>query len=193
MQSTRIQIPSELFAPAESSTYTGTLDLPVLEAGPDAYRFAEPLAYEVTVSNTGDALLVAGTVTGEGVTACGRCLEDVTVPVAGEVEGYYLLQEPDPDDIDEDAEDFEVLPEDHIIDLEPLIYAAILVDLPLVPLCREDCAGLCPDCGANLNEQQCDCAQKREQDNREFEQAKNPFSVLRELDLADYDEDNPSS
>ena len=185
MQATRIQIPSELFATAESSTYSGALELPELVAGPDTYRFAEPLPWNVTITNTGDGLLVAGTIAGEGTCACGRCLEDVVACVNGEVEGYYLLHEPEPEDLDEDADDFEVLGEDHIIDLEPLLVAAVLVDLPLVPLCREDCAGLCPDCGANLNEETCTCSEKRAAADAAFEQAKNPFSVLRELDLSE--------
>ena len=188
MQPTLIHIPPELFATAESSAYSGTLDMPEFVAGPDTYRFAQPLSWNVMVSNTGEALLVSGTVTGTGTTACGRCLEDVEVDIEGEVEGYFLLQEPDPEDIDEDTEDFEVLGEDHTIDLAPLLVAAIMVDVPLMPLCREDCAGLCPDCGANLNEEHCDCASTREEANEAFEQAKNPFSVLRELDLTEHDE-----
>ncbi len=43
------------------------------------------------------------------------------------------------------------------LDLAPLARDAILLDLPLAPLCREDCAGLCPTCGADRNEEACDC------------------------------------
>ena len=62
MEATRIPIPSELFAPAESSHFEGTYAVPVVKAGPDLYDFAEPLAWQVDVTNTGDALLVTGTV-----------------------------------------------------------------------------------------------------------------------------------
>jgi len=44
------------------------------------------------------------------------------------------------------------------IDLAPMVHDAILLDLPLAPLCREDCAGLCPYCGIDRNEGSCDCA-----------------------------------
>ncbi len=44
------------------------------------------------------------------------------------------------------------------VDLELVSREAILLDLPLAPLCREDCAGLCPTCGIDLNEGACDCA-----------------------------------
>ena len=184
VQSTRIQIPSELFATAESSTYSGSLDAGQFQAGPDDYYFAQPLEWNVTISNTGDAFLVTGSITGQGTTACGRCLDDVEVSVKGEVEGYFLLEPPEEDDDSTDEADYEVLGDDHIIDLEPLLYAALVMDLPLTPLCREDCAGLCSDCGANLNNEQCDCAEKRQQANDDFEAAKNPFAVLRELDLS---------
>lgn len=43
------------------------------------------------------------------------------------------------------------------IDLEPMMHDAILLDLPLAPVCREDCAGLCPYCGGDRNEVPCDC------------------------------------
>ena len=47
--------------------------------------------------------------------------------------------------------------DDDTLDLEPLVRDALLLELPLAPLCTEDCAGLCPSCGADRNETQCDC------------------------------------
>ena len=41
------------------------------------------------------------------------------------------------------------------IDLEPLVRETVLLELPMVPLCRDDCAGLCPECGADRNERDC--------------------------------------
>jgi uncharacterized protein len=43
------------------------------------------------------------------------------------------------------------------VDLEPLARESLILDLPLVPLCREDCRGLCPTCGKDLNEGHCGC------------------------------------
>ena len=51
---------------------------------------------------------------------------------------------------------------DDELDLEPLVRDAVLLELPLAPLCREDCAGLCPQCGANRNEGACGCAAPRD-------------------------------
>lgn len=180
MDSTTIEIPSELFAPAESSSYSGVFDLPELVAGPDVYAFAEPLAWNVIVSNTGDALLVSGTVTGLATTACARCLDPIEVDFQGDIEGYFLIGEAEtPEDMDED--EFERLDDSNTIDLVPLMKAALLVDTPLVPLCRDDCKGICPDCGANLNEGDCGCASKREAERLAEAEAANPFAALKNL------------
>lgn len=154
---TRIRIPERLLAPAEMERFEGSCDLPVLKAGPDLYSFSEPLSWKVDVTNTGDAILVSGTVEGRAVTACGRCLGDAVFDLMGEVEGYFVIGADDqPADLDED--EFDVLPEDRVIDLVPLIQAALLLELPVLPLCQDDCQGLCPSCGQDLNEGPCGCA-----------------------------------
>lgn len=184
MESIRIHIPNELFAPAESSHFEGTIDLPLLKAGPDIYTFSVPLEWQIDITNTGDALLVAGTVEGDAKTTCARCLEDVELPVTGEIEGYFLLGGQDaaaPEDMEEDEFDF--LPEDNAIDLTELIVAALLVEVPLVPLCDDNCKGLCATCGANLNEGPCGCAAP--EPDPDFELAKNPFAALKDLDLGE--------
>ncbi len=185
MDQTTIKVPSELFAPAESSSFSGLYAPESLQAGPDTYSFSEPLSFNVVVSNTGGALLVAGTVSGSATTDCSRCLEPVEVAIDGEVEGYFLLDGQTPDADEGAEEEFDVLGPDETIDLVPLLDAAVLVDVPLQPLCRPDCAGICPDCGANLNEATCTCAEAREAANAEFEAAKNPFSILKNISFED--------
>lgn len=178
MESLRIHIPSELFAPAESSHFEGTVAIPVIKAGPDLYDFAEPLSWQVDITNTGDALLVTGTVEGEAKTACARCLDAFGFSVTGDVEGYYLLDETKaaPEDMDDD--EFEVLPSDNIIDLEPLITAALLLEFPLIPLCDDECRGLCPQCGANLNEGPCGCEPVPDDGD---DTPPNPFAALKDF------------
>lgn len=176
MSDTRILVPSELFAPAESSCFEGTYEAGILKAGPDLYEFAGPLVWQATVTNTGGALLVTGTVEGVAKTSCARCLNTFEFPVTGEIEGYFLLSEEEeaPEDMDDD--EFSYLPKNNVIELDPLIKAALLLEMPLVPLCDDDCKGICPDCGADLNEGPCSCG---EADDGEEDGAKNPFSVLK--------------
>lgn len=185
MDAVKFEVPSELFVTTESSSFAGQLNLGTLEAGPDTYRFKKPIEWNVTVTNTGDALLVMGTANAVATVPCARCLDDFDVELNGEVEGYFLLSEdgPAPEDMDDD--EFDVLGADKVLDLEPLIIAALLVEAPLVPLCREDCAGLCAQCGANLNEGPCECSKHTEDDGvpRMSDGRISPFAALKDLDL----------
>lgn len=184
MDSIRIHVPNELFAPAESLHFEGEVEIPVLKAGPDLYTFDGPLAWQADITNTGDAFLVAGTVEGAAKTACARCLEDVPFDIVGEIEGYFLIGGEDaeaPEDMDDD--EFDVLPDNNEIDMLPLIQAAVLLELPLIPLCDDDCRGICPTCGANLNDEPCSCDKQAEDD--AFADAKNPFAVLKGYDFGD--------
>ncbi len=60
----------------------------------------------------------------------------------------------------EDEEAFPIV--DEAIDLGPMVHEAILTELPLAPLCAEDCRGLCPYCGIDRNEQTCACVAPRD-------------------------------
>lgn len=180
MEQVKLQIPSELFDPAEFARFEGTIDVGELKSGPDLYTFEKPLDWHVDITNTGDALLVTGTVDGDAKTSCARCLEDVTFPLTGEIEGYYLIA-PDaqaPEDMDDD--EFEILPADKKIDLTPLISAALMLEVPLQPLCSDDCKGICPKCGQDLNKGECSCAAS----GAAIDDL-NPFAVLRDLSFDD--------
>ncbi len=179
-----LNVPSNLFTPAESDHFEGEMNLSTLEANSDTYVFSDPITWQVDVSNTGNSLLVRGSAQGVASTACVRCLEEATFPLKGEIEAYFLLEADDEEDEepgDEVNDEFEVLPDDHVIDMAPLINAALLLELPLIPLCKQDCLGLCPTCGVNLNEEKCDCVDAISDD--DVEQAENPFSVLKDLKL----------
>lgn len=180
MEAVKIHLPQELFESAEMRHYDGQANLEALVAGPDAYAFSGPVAWSVDVTNTGDALLVMGTATADATTQCARCLDDVSYQLSGDIEGYFLIggEEAEvPEDMEDD--EFDYVPDNHTIDLAPLIEQALLLELPLVPLCSDDCKGLCPHCGANLNEGPCGCAE------REAEEAAaapgNPFAALKNL------------
>ena len=94
----------------------------------------------------GGALLATGTVRAEWVGDCRRCLGEATGALSAEVRELF---EPGSDE-----EETYPLKSDEI-DVEPLVRDAVLLELPLAPLCREACEGLCPVCGANRNEGDC--------------------------------------
>ena len=188
MDALRLCISPESLLPAQSEHFEGFASIPELFAGPDIYAFDKPLAWSVDITNTGGALLVSGTVEGSAQTTCARCLEEFSFPVKGEIEGYFLVGEAQSEPDSEEADEFEILGKDNIIDLAPLIKAALLLEFPMVALCDEECAGLCPECGANLNEGVCECdARVRTSDEVAGEGAdtseisnKNPFAVLKD-------------
>ena len=105
-----------------------------------------------------DGVLVTGTARAPLTGECVRCLE----PVEHELDADFqeMFSYPDTDDrgrqpdAGDDAEDDEdMIPlEDGMFDLEPVLRDAVVLALPMQPVCREDCAGLCPDCGINLND-----------------------------------------
>lgn len=106
-------------------------------------------------------ILVVGELQTEVEVNCTRCLEpfDTTVTVELEEEfraaldlrtGASLPQE-------EDSDEATRIDDKHLIDLNEVLRQALLLAIPSSPVCREDCAGLCPQCGANLNDGPCDC------------------------------------
>ena len=120
---------------------------------PDALRveLAEvPAGTEVELSVQLEAVhegvLVTGTATAPVSGECARCLEPVTSSVEASFQELYHY-EPSPEEADEDDE---LLLEGDLLDLEPVLRDAVVLALPLSPLCSDDCTGLCPDCGVRL-------------------------------------------
>ena len=89
-----------------------------------------------------DGVLVSGTVGAHVRAECGRCLEPVETEIDVEVQELFAY-EPEPG-----SEDPTLVGE--LIDLEPILRDAVVLGLPLNPVCREDCAGLCAGCGEPL-------------------------------------------
>ncbi len=106
---------------------------------------------------------VQGTVEASVEVYCDRCLAPVDVPVKSEFDLSY-----DPPDADEASDNIALGPDeletsvytDEQIDLDELVREQVLLALPTRSLCREDCKGLCPTCGVDMNTQACNCEQK---------------------------------
>ena len=116
---------------------------------------------------TGDnRISVKAEVSAQADTRCSRCLEPVRVPVRATVDAVYDRQ-PDPED--PDLYSFEA----STVELTDAVRDALLLELPMRVLCKEDCKGLCPECGINLNKDTCTC--------QEGAEVINPFSALTHL------------
>ena len=107
-----------------------------------------PLELDLRLESVVEGVLVSGTVTTTLSGECVRCLDPVTGPLVVDLQELYARpgQERDADD------DTDPLPEldGDLADLEPALRDAVVLALPLRPLCREDCPGLCAQCGARL-------------------------------------------
>lgn len=96
-------------------------------------------------------ITVDGTVTAPWRGECRRCGGPVTGLIDTEVRERYAAQ----GGTEEDEDAYPLVGDE--LDLEPLVRDAVLLELPLAPLCSEGCLGLCPQCGTNRNVSVCDC------------------------------------
>jgi uncharacterized protein len=125
------------------------------------YRLEAPVGVVLAHYRAGTELFLTGEIKAETVAVCARCAEEFVGPTSRSFR-YVLAPRSIGHDgkADLSAEDLEFsLYDGEEVDLTPLILEQTLLALPTRPLCREDCRGLCPQCGANLNELQCACAE----------------------------------
>jgi uncharacterized protein len=107
-----------------------------------------PVSFEGALRSAIGGVTVSGLVRAPFEGTCRRCLETAR----GELLAAILevcTPDSDPDVGYGLAGDF--------LDLEPIVHDACILELPLAPLCQEDCQGLCPQCGANRNHESCSC------------------------------------
>ena len=121
---------------------------------------SEPLHVTGRLSSAGAGRFYwHGKVEGNIVLPCRRCLADATVHV--EDDQHVIYAEAGSDEADDP--DVQLLDErSNIIDLRPAIREQWILNAPSYVVCREECKGLCPKCGTNLNEGPCDCAESRD-------------------------------
>ncbi len=117
------------------------------------------------ITRTPQGLLVQGDFTGQTQLECVRCLSEYTQELKWEFTELYAFT---PDNMTESGL---LVPEDAQLDLQPLVREFAILEFPIKPLCRQDCQGLCQECGQNLNEK--DCGHTPEPDS--------PFSALKQI------------
>ena len=93
-----------------------------------------------------EGVLVTGSVRGPVVGECVRCLGDVRSDLDVDLTELYAYPDRAPAGVDDDVRGLE----GDLIDLEPAVRDAVVIALPFQPVCREDCPGLCSECGARL-------------------------------------------
>ena len=127
----------------------------------DAYRIVAPVDLAFEIHKDKDKFRLVGTVTTELELQCSRCLEPFRLPVAAPLDLRYLPASEVSTDTEREVDDEDLETsyyENDAIDLNELLREQFYLALPMKPLCRDDCRGLCPQCGTNLNTGSCDCA-----------------------------------
>ena len=146
----RLDLRPILRTPGASLPFQFELDL----SGLDFYGekpFAHPVRVGGTVRNMAGALSLEGTAETTLELACDRCLKpfvrELALPVS------TLLAE----ELEDEENDEIVLLEDGAVDLDEVFTTALVLSMDAKHLCSEDCKGLCPTCGADLNQGPCGC------------------------------------
>lgn len=104
-----------------------------------------PIELDLRLESVVEGVLVSGTATVVVAGECVRCLTPISDELEIDVQELFVYPN------SEASEDEASRLEGDLIDLEPLLRDDVVLELPFQPLCREDCAGLCVECGANLN------------------------------------------
>jgi uncharacterized protein len=136
-----------------------------------------PLEIEGELRRTGEGILFRGTVRGKIRLNCGRCLESFLKPLEEPVSAEWRLVSSPSKAADQDGglqiEDLDTGQiQEGVVDLGVRVLEEVILTLPIQPLCREGCLGLCPMCGENKNLNPCHCQTK---------ERSSPFSVLKNL------------
>jgi uncharacterized protein len=101
-----------------------------------------PLKISLDVLKAENSFVLTGKIIGDLILECSRCLKEFTYPIDVEISDELFI---------DDIEDL------HNVDIFPTLVSDIILEIPIKPLHDEECQGLCPVCGQNLNEGDCDC------------------------------------
>ena len=146
----KINIASVLRNDGASVPFSGQSQLGKVEFMGSNIDFTEPLSINGKVQNIGGTLEITAHISGSYSADCSRCGTQVS-----EILDADLFESVENDFSDADTECISV--SGTVMDISGSIEACIFGNIPMQFLCREDCKGLCPQCGINLNEKECNC------------------------------------
>lgn len=144
--------------------FNRTYEPAAFAGGGEEYRVIAPVVLRMVIHKDHDRFRLVGTVQSRLELDCSRCVEPFGLPVDQEFDLRYLPAATGMADVPEE-EEAEVADDDvamtfyrdEQIDLGEMLREQFCLALPMKPLCRPDCQGLCPQCGTNRNLVPCDC------------------------------------
>lgn len=160
-------------------TFSLALDAPIEHWG-QLYTPTSPIEATIEINWAGDEIIAHVSAEGSFSVPCSRCLEDTGVEICGDLRYLFSLrsargEEQDDEDGDDDGE-IGVIEVDEFegeLSLADQVWEVVILGLPERAICREDCLGICPICGADRNKKKCSCREDQGTDPR--------FEVLRGL------------
>ncbi|TEB05523.1 hypothetical protein Psch_02564 [Pelotomaculum schinkii] len=139
-------------SPGESVSFELVADMPPMEMAGEKISFDGPVKAVLNATNTGQTIMVEGTASGLLQLNCSRCLEPFRYSFEVPFSEIYTTAV-------EEAKEEEVIPfSGDEIDVTPEVLKCLIMSLPMKAVCNEECQGLCPGCGQNLNQGRCGCA-----------------------------------
>ena len=133
-----------------------TIDLSKEEVGFE-FPFRQPVRLEGEVSDDAGAITLSATVYAHVTTRCARCGKPVEYDKETDVE-FLLVKELEGEE--EDLRDDVYLVESDVVELDDILIPELILDMEMAVVCDEDCKGLSPKCGKNLNQGECGCVVK---------------------------------
>jgi uncharacterized protein len=106
-----------------------------------------PVEPDLQLESVVEGVLVSGSARAQAVGECVRCLDSVSIELDLDVQELFAYADAPAADAEEIAQ-----VEDELVDFRPVLRDAVVLALPLQPVCRDDCLGLCATCGARLND-----------------------------------------
>ncbi|KUK80377.1 DNA-binding protein [Mesotoga sp. Brook.08.105.5.1] len=169
----------ELIVDLNSFEFKKTIDVVLDPDFTEEIKLTSAAETHIELYKDKDSIIVTGSVKTILEENCARCLKEVSIPIEGTIEATYVLQDSVVFEEDRTSADLDnvLRLEGDLLDLSERVIEAIIVEVPQKVLCKRDCAGLCPYCGANLNDEQNHSCQKREEIQDEWHKA---ISDLRE-------------
>lgn len=160
-----LDVSQALKSPGEVFPFQQEVEIPPQEIYDEDVRF-EGVRLFGHYSATGEDIVLHGVLSGIAKAACANCLEEAAINLEVPFSEVFLHQG-DPEDLDV------FLYTGSALELSRLAETIALLGLPMRILCRDDCKGVCPGCGGNLNKNQCLCHKQLRDDN--------PFAALKQL------------
>ncbi len=148
MEHIYIDVKELLGFPGEELEASGAIKLGQVRLGDETIEFVEPFIFSLTLRNVNEGIVVEGWAKGVARLTCGRCLQRFEYGVKARIAELAVMES----GAGEEAEEaFRI--EEGRVDLAPITFQNVVVDIPMQKLCHDDCAGLCGECGKNLNDE----------------------------------------